>query len=358
VSIEPRANSIHLVLWQRLLDAAYAMRSLAPWRWMTPHQRFAVRHPDTGDVGYACVLGHDGDAPGFAIHLGTAGLAGLGRLLRAPASPDDPLAALELYVAQHCLAVTYDDGPDDEPLDPEWPPATSPDPGPLRPHFRAHHPGCEPWALAPAEAAFLAIALEQGVAVARRLRRSPDELEPPVAGLVPVRVSDLTLSGLVWRDAWLWPPASAPSAAPPLEIDARRLAALRALPAEPPGPAGGEAASWEADFQLAPIAVQDGPGVRPHYPYRLVVADPADGTVIAEDEVDYDARHAALRELVLRAVEARAARPARLLVRRPGALAALAPLAACLEVTLSHAAELRAAPALARRGVPVASGAA
>lgn len=355
MSPEQRAHSIHRT-WQRLLDAAYAVRALAPWRWMTADQRFAVRHPDTGELGYGCVLGHDGDAPGFGLHLGAGGLASLGRLLRAPHTPDDPLEALELYIAQRCLAVTYDDGLDIEPPDPEWAPPVVRAPGPLRPHFRSHHPGCEPWPLSPTEAMFLSLALEQTVHVARRLRRSADELAPPVAGLVPTRVADLTLAGLAWRDAWVWPPAGVPSGAPPFEVDARRLAGLREVPL---GASHGEdGLAWEADYQLMPIAVQDSIGVRPRYPYRLVVADQADGAVIVEDEVDYDARHAALRELVMRAVEARGRRPAALWVRRPGVQAALAPMAACLEVPLVRVDALQTVSSQrARRGATVETGA-
>jgi hypothetical protein len=194
------------------------------------------------------------------------------------------------------------------------------------------------------------VALEQTVPVARRLRRGDGELDPPVPGLVLARVANLTLDGLEWRDAWVWPPAGASSGAPPFEIDAQRLAALRRLPREAAG------APWEADHLLLPIAVQDSLAVRPRYPYRLVVADAGDGTVIAEDEADFDARHAALRELVVRAVEARGCRPAELRVRRPGVVAALAPLAASLDVALTRVDALEAVPAVARRGVAVASG--
>lgn len=329
--------------WQALREAALAFRDAAPWRWMREADLFGIRHPESGELAFGCVFGHHGDVVGFGLYLGAEGLAGLHRLLTGDFDGERPMDALEAYIDQRCLAVTFEDDPEGDLLEPGPEELEAARTDPLRPHYRSHRPGCEPWHLQASEAAFLTEALEQALVVARGLRQRPGMLVPPARDLVFARVPDLTLSGPVWRDAWVATPRLVEGEAEGFEIGVERLRDLRALPQATGGPRLGEEALWELDFVLSPVPVQESPAVRPRYPYVLLVVDQRSGRILEDDVAEHEQRFHMLRELLLRAMEDLGYRPLALWVRREPLADALQRLADCLDIDLELVDRLGAA---------------
>jgi hypothetical protein len=63
--------------WTALYEAAAAFKELAPWQWMYDSDLFGVQDPETGEVGYCCVLGALGELLGLNVHRGRPGIGGV-----------------------------------------------------------------------------------------------------------------------------------------------------------------------------------------------------------------------------------------------------------------------------------------
>lgn len=329
--------------WQALREAALAFRESAPWRWMREADVFALRSPMDGELAFGCVFGHHGDVIGFGLYLGAEGLAGLRRILTGGYDAERPMDALEAYVEQHCLLVTFDDDPEADLLEPGPEAGVSGAADPLQPHYRAHRPGCEPWSLQGEEASLLTMGLQQALVVSQGLRRSPGLLTPPTGDVLFARVPDLTLEGHAWHDAWVALPRPREDVGEDFEVGVERLRALRALPQATGGPRLGEEAIWELDFTVSPLPVQESPAVRPRYPYVLLVVDQRSGSILQDDVAEHDQRLTTLRELLLRAMEDVRYRPMAVWVRREAVAEALARLVDCLDIDVELVERLSAA---------------
>jgi hypothetical protein len=187
------------------------------------------------------------------------------------------------------------------------------------------------------------LVLEQAADVAGRIRHRPGLLEAPTEDLMLCRVSDLTLDGLAWRDAWISPPPGVDADRAGFELDAARLRALRRLPfGHVATESDTEEPIWELDFYISPTAVQDHPATRPYHPYRLLIVEHDSGLVLGEDEATYEHRHGALRELLVRTIEERGVRPLGLWARRDSIADAVYPLAKCTEIHVEFVEDLHA----------------
>lgn len=183
-----------------LYDAAAAFRNLAPWRWMSDEELFAVRDPGTGETLFCCVLGALGEVLGMVVYPGADGYRLYRRMRRGEYHPDHPDLSLHLRT----LNVEFEDRAALEARDRKvlrelglsfhgpraWP------------LFRSYRPLLYPWYLSAEETLQLTVALRQAVEVGRRAKDDRKLFEAPDGKSILTRQE----SGAGWSDIWTPPP--------------------------------------------------------------------------------------------------------------------------------------------------------
>jgi hypothetical protein len=245
--------------WRELYRAAMMFREFGPWQWMDDSHVFGIKDPESGEIGYCCVIGALEELLGLLVYGGSEGLSVLEGIRSGRLASENE----DLHAIQRCLSFTFEDR---EMLDKR-------DLGVIKtlglkfrgrqawPLFRSHIPGFAPWFVSGSEARFLGLALRQTMGVAERLREAPALLKPPVKGRY------LVLSGEkkgedVWHDEWV-EPAPYEKRKVTASVDELRLARIKT---------GSQRVedSWEVDFFFAPFVVTE--GERPSYPYAAFYA--------------------------------------------------------------------------------------
>ena len=241
--------------WKELYEAAAMFNELACWRWMDDSYVFGVQDPESGEIGYVCVLGQLGEVLGLLAYLGPEGLDVYERLQSGELSETDE----EIRHMQKCLALTFEDRSDLDKDDlavikklglkfrgrQSWP------------LFRNHEPGFLPWYLTGGQARFLTTVIRQTMGVAEGLRENRDLRIEPKDGHYLTKVSTTDGKEMVWADEWL-KPNPLPAKEPPVELDEVRLKRLKTA-------AQRTADAWEVDFFCCPFIVEE--GERPFFPY-------------------------------------------------------------------------------------------
>lgn len=250
--------------WQALYEAAGEFFRLRPWEWMVDSELFGVLNPETGEIGYCCVMGNLGELLALGVYLGSDGLETYLMMQSGELEEGDE----DMLFLQRCLMASFEDRSDLDKADLQaikglglkfrgrqsWP------------VFRSYRPGYLPWQVTAEEARFLALALQQAVDVAGRLRANPDLLDAPEDDLHLVRVPEQHDGQAVWRERWLTPAPlkeDEPIAVPP--PDPLRLAQIKQSSAFYPG-------TWEVDFFHAPFPIT-GDGDRPYFPLLFICVD-------------------------------------------------------------------------------------
>ncbi len=254
--------------WKNLYDAALEFKRIRCWDWMWDSDIFGVQNPESGEIGYCCVMGRLGQHYALAVYLGTEGLEGYLKIQSGEISPDD----IDALHVQKCLMVSFEDRkflrePDFRVIKElklkfrgrkSWP------------LFRSYRPGYLPWYLTKDEARYLTVALQQAIVVALRFKEDKDMLVPPKENQYLVRVSEKEGRGLKWKDEWLEPlPLEKEVVAEP--IDEARLERIGKTVPRGRG-------IWEVDFFYFPGGVKE--GERPYYPCTLLLVDRGSGFVL------------------------------------------------------------------------------
>lgn len=223
-----------------------------------------VSNPETGEIGYCCVLGQLGEVLALNVYAGSEGLASywhLREISEAATGEGTTMANRELLGSQLCLMASFEDRSELHQNDlaiiralglkfrgkRQWP------------MFRSYRPGFVPWFLTPPEAGFLPIALSQAIQVAMRLRDNPDLLDPPHGD--PELYLVRGLEGGTWRDRWQRPAPYKARQPVPL-MDEVRLARIQRdeFPRK---------TTWHAACLILPMVIEEGD--RPYYPYGFPV---------------------------------------------------------------------------------------
>lgn len=240
--------------WKELYASARMFKEYAPWQWMEDSDLFGIEDPESGEIGYCCVIGALEEMLGLLVYTGSEGISLVEALQSENLLPDDE----DIHAMQKCIALTFDDRGMQDKKDLEviktlglkfrgrqaWP------------LIRSHAPGFLPWYVNGSEARFLNIALRLTMGVAERIKEAPDLLNPPEEGHYLVLYKEKQDDD-GWREKWVKP---APYEKRKVEasVDDLRLARIVA---------GSQRVedSWEVDFFFAPFVVDE--GERPFFPY-------------------------------------------------------------------------------------------
>jgi hypothetical protein len=310
-----------LPVWKNLYDAAIAFRETACWEWMSDSDIFGVQNPESGEVGYCCVLGQLGEVFGLAAYLGSAGLEQYRKVQSGKVDARSP----EFAYSQNCLTVWFGDRNDL-------------DQGDLKvvkelglkfrgsnawPQFRSLQPGYLPWHLTEGEATYLALSMKQAQEVALCLEKDPNWLSGPGKDHYLVRVPVDRDGGRAWESRWLKP---APIAKPEVRsypLDEVRLRRIRNAAATRRG-------IWEVDSFYMPTPVaEEG---RPYFPYSILAADHQSGLILGSALAEPSDWEAKFSPAILDCIENNSVLPSALWVRKEELRDLLEPLASRLDI--------------------------
>ena len=145
--------------WAALFDAAIAFKELQCWEWMYDRDMFGVQSPETGEIGYCCVMGQLGEVLGLNVYLGPKGFESYRQLqeLAHQGASGDALGPHALLNTQRCVMASFEDRAELHEQDlrlikslglkfrgkKEWP------------MFQSYRPGYLPWFLTRSEGRFL-----------------------------------------------------------------------------------------------------------------------------------------------------------------------------------------------------------
>ena len=189
--------------WRELYNAAIELKKLKPWEWMWDSEIFGVQNPETGEVGYCCVMGRVGEHYAMAVYLGSEGLEGHQKISSGEVDPQSN----DALHCQKCLMVSFEDrdylDPKDRKIikrlglkfhgDNAWP------------MFRNWTPGYFPWFITPEEAGYILQLIPQALDVTERFKQDLTLLIAPTPGQCLVRVPRSGPDGLIWEDEWKEP---------------------------------------------------------------------------------------------------------------------------------------------------------
>src|SRR5688572_16689700 len=89
--------------WVALYQAAADFKNVAAWDWMYDSDLFGVQNPESGEIGYCCVMGSLGEHYALGVYLGTEGLEGYLQIASGAFDPPD-ISALHV---QKCLMASF-----------------------------------------------------------------------------------------------------------------------------------------------------------------------------------------------------------------------------------------------------------
>ncbi len=287
--------------WNTLYRSAIEYQRIQPWQWVDDTDLFGVKNPETGEIGYCCVVGALGEFLGLVVYLGTEGLESYLKVQDSESPEEDLLNTAKSMVAsfgdRKCLQK-----PDFEVIKRlglkfrgarSWP------------LFRSYEPGYYPWYLSQSQVIFLTHALQQASDVSLRMKIDSNLLKRKNQYLV--RVSEGSELDLQWKDEWLTPAPlerSKDEASAPDEIRLHRIKKEGFT----------QAGIWEVDFFPFPVPIQEGD--RPFFPFCLLIVDHDSGFVFESHLENRDRHKAEFQNHVLKVIEGVACLPQEIWVKR------------------------------------------
>ena len=317
--------------WKSLYDAAIAFRNIEPWEWMKETDIFGVRNPQTGEVGYCCIMGEMGEVLAIAVYLGTEGLEGYLNIRRGQIQHDDP----DSLFIQNCLMLSFENRKlvqeDDREIINElglkfrgknaWP------------VFRRYEPGYFPWFLNRDEVLYMTNALQQATDICLRFKDDAKLFRSPDKNQYLIRVAEEKNGRVSWKDEWRKPSL--------LEkkdqgfykpVDEVRIQRLKKT-------VKSTHAIWEIDFFYAPTPVLE--GERPFFPYAIMIIDHDTGFILDMHLAETRPYQEEFLDKFLNCIETTSVIPLEILARKEEAEKLLETYASRLNIRLSRVKKLQ-----------------
>ena len=317
--------------WKSLYDAAIAFRNIKPWEWMKETDIFGVQNPQTGEVGYCCIMGEMGEVLAIAVYLGTEGLEGYLNIRRGQIQHDDP----DSLFIQNCLMLSFENRKlvqeDDREIINElglkfrgknaWP------------VFRRYEPGYFPWFLNRDEVLYMTNALQQATDICLRFKDDAKLFRAPDKNQYLIRVAEEKNGRVSWKDEWRKPSL--------LEkkdqgfykpVDEVRIQRLKKT-------VKSTHAIWEIDFFYAPTPVLE--GERPFFPYAIMIIDHDTGFILDMHLAETRSYQEEFLDQFLNCIETTSVIPLEILARKEEAVKLLETYASRLNIRLSRVKKLQ-----------------
>ncbi len=312
-----------------LYEAAEKFKKLSCWNWMCDEALFGVQNPETGDIGWCCVLGNLGQVYGLVVYLGEEGLRGYIRLQSGEIGIYKP----DIPHLQKCLMLSFDDR---EQLDKEdlriikqlglkfrgcnaWP------------VFRNYEPGYLPWFITSDDARFLTIAIEQAIDVALRFRENDGLLYPEDEEAYLVRVPRGAKEAVTWHDEVMKPELKGPLWDSDDRIDEIRVQRIKMSAKQ-------SNETWELGYCYAPTPIQEDRSMRPYCPTMMAILDHNSKQAVTLHIAEGASAMNEFRNHFLDLLEKENRIPFQIFVSREDARQLLAPITSRLGITV-HVAE-------------------
>lgn len=321
-------KSPSMEIWKKLYQTAIDFSELKPWDWMFDRDLFGVEDPNTGEVGYCCVMGRLGEHFALALYRGSRGLSGYIAIATAGNKRlQDPALILG---SQDCLMASFEDRrmleKDDLQIIKElglkfrgsngWP------------LFRSYEPGKPPWHIIADEADWLTHALNQTIEMAKRVKVNSGLLRPKGKSLL-IRVAEKQDGAIIWSDQWKNPKLER---AETIVLPALDLARLQQIKDKKLVFLG----TWEVDYEYNLTPVRD--KERPYFPVMFLVVH-HDTEFIINGELVASEDLAALQEIFLKTIE-QSGIPRQVWIKKPQLAEILTPIAEQLNFDLLLAKQL------------------
>jgi len=317
--------------WKSLYDAAMAFRKIEPWEWMKETDIFGVQNPQTGEIGYCCIMGELGEVLAIAVYLGTEGLEGYLKIRRGQIQHDDP----DSLFIQNCLMLSFENRKlvqeDDREIINElglkfrgknaWP------------VFRRYEPGYFPWFLNRDEVLYMTNALQQATDICLRFKDDAKLLRAPEKNQYLIRVAEEKNGRISWKDEWRKP--SLPEKKDQgfyKPVDEVRIQRFKKTVKSTP-------AIWEIDFFYAPTPVLH--GERPFFPYAIMIIDHDTGFILDMHLAENRSYQKEFLEKFLNCIETTSVIPLEILARKEEAVKLLETYASRLNIKLSRVKKLQ-----------------
>ncbi len=283
-------STVPLSLWQRLSSLAERLWEMKPWSWMREWQIFAVRDPEDPErLGFVSVMGSGDAFPAVSVYLGREALFDFRQIILHPQDlPLEEVGRKMMLVPQ--LMLSYVQREEVPPQDLEvlkavgWPLHRE-----VWPVFRSHRPAHYPWFLEEDEARFLAVALEQTLAVAPLVRAGEVDLRPESHPTYYLRRRTEHEGEPRWEGRWekVEPP---PLRRVRFSLPESLIAKATALPQ------GEDLMEVQMDLALEVGPLQDQPDQRPYFPYLFLAVQPGERPQVLNAKLVRPAEPGALAE--------------------------------------------------------------
>jgi len=317
--------------WKSLYDAAIAFRNIEPWEWMKETDIFGVRNPQTGEVGYCCIMGEMGEVLAIAVYLGTEGLEGYLNIRRGQIQHDDP----DSLFIQNCLMLSFENRKlvedDDREIINElglkfrgknaWP------------VFRRYEPGYFPWFLNRDEVLYMTNALQQATDICLRFKDDAKLFRSPDKNQYLIRVAEEKNGRVSWKNEWRKP--SLPEKKDQgfyKPVDEVRIQRLKKT-------VKSTHAIWDIDFFYAPTPVLE--GERPFFPYAIMIIDHDTGFILDMHLAETRSYQEEFLDQFLNCIETTSVIPLEILARKEEAVKLLETYASRLNIRLSRVKKLQ-----------------
>ena len=320
--------------WEKLYEIASRYKELSPWDLMWDSDVFGVQNPESGEIGYCCVLGRAGMEYGFLVYLGIEGLKAYLKTQSMKFHPDD-MDSLDSLHIQKCLNLSFEDRNH----------LTKKDIKLIKtiglkfkgsrsyPFFRSFEPGYFPWYLTREEVKYLTIALQQTIGVCNRFKENPQMMKPPSPNKYFVRTVKKEGDSLIWNDEWIEPSIKGTVEIVDSHIDKEYIEEIKKKVSM-------HSQTWESDVFYSPFQIAE-KNKRPYFPYMFLWVDNESGFILNHYIVEPTKQYSSeFIKQFLNLIQDIKIMPERILVRKPDIFVLLQPFASAFGIKLEITKEL------------------